>query len=141
MNLVVDASVAAKWILREVDADKALDLQRDARFRGVELIAPEILPAEIANALWKRVIREHLIPTEASKLYGKFSDLCPQLIRLSSLVEPALKLAVRFGRSVCDSLYVALALEARCPLVTADERLFQAFSPAFPQVQLLRDWA
>ena len=47
MTLVVDASVAVKWFLPEIDSDQALALlASDAVFH-----APELLRLEIANAL------------------------------------------------------------------------------------------
>lgn len=140
MNLVIDASVAAKWLFKELDAEQAQALRRDAERQGFELVAPEILPAEIANAIWKRVARGQLHPRNALTLFGEFQRICPILIRLSSLVEAALALSVRFRQSVYDSLYVALASERRCDLVTADEKLHRALGSSFPQVCLLRDW-
>ena len=47
-------------------------------------------------------------------------------ISAPSLFEPAYLLAAEFGRTVYDSLYLALALLATCPMVTADRRLVNA---------------
>jgi predicted nucleic acid-binding protein len=43
---------------------------------------------------------------------------------------------LQFGRSAYDSLYVALALDERCQLVTADRRLYDATSPIYPDTML-----
>jgi len=54
MRYVVDASVVAKALLREADsavADALIESHRDGR---CSLLAPEIIVAEVANALWKR---------------------------------------------------------------------------------------
>ena len=47
------------------------------------------------------------------------------------LLVSAFRLAIQHGRSLYDSLYVALALREQCQLVTADERLCNALRPAF----------
>ena len=141
MTIVVDASVAAKWLFEETDSVKAKALLDDIEEGRLKSIAPEILPAEIANSLSKRVFRGVLEPLEAEIQYGRFQRSCPALISNGFLAGAALQLALRHGHSVYDCLYVALALETPCPLVTADEGLFRAFSPVFPEVRLLRDWA
>lgn len=46
-------------------------------------------------------------------------------------------LAVAHARPVSDCLYLAWALEQRCDLVTADEKLYNALRPAFPCLKLL----
>ena len=38
----------------------------------------------------------------------------------------ALEIAMQMGRTVYNSLYLALAVAEGCPLVTADERLFNS---------------
>ena len=47
MTLVVDASVAAKWVLPEPQSDRAEEL----RLTGEPIIAPELVFAEIGNAV------------------------------------------------------------------------------------------
>jgi len=48
------------------------------------------------------------------------------------LVREALELALSHGRTVYDSLYVALAMESRSELITADERLANALAARLP---------
>jgi predicted nucleic acid-binding protein len=59
-TLVVDASIVVKWVVEEDGTPEALALRRDAT-----LIAPELLIAECANILWKKVKREELSREEA----------------------------------------------------------------------------
>ena len=140
MTIVVDASVAAKWLFEETDSAKARLLLTEIERGRFESLAPEILPAEIANSLSKRVFRGLLEPVEAEAQYQRFRQACPALISNGTLAESALHLALRRRHSFYDCLYVALALEIACDLLTADEKLYRAFSPIFPQVRLLRDW-
>ncbi|HVG07663.1 MAG TPA: type II toxin-antitoxin system VapC family toxin, partial [Thermoanaerobaculia bacterium] len=49
-RIVVDASVAIKWFLPEQHSLQALRLLEGGR----ELVAPDLIWAEIGNVLWKR---------------------------------------------------------------------------------------
>ena len=51
MKWVIDASVAAKWLAPEPDTPLAEALLAD------DLIAPDLLYAEVANILWKKQLR------------------------------------------------------------------------------------
>ncbi len=140
MTIVVDASVAAKWLFAETDTPKARLLLREIRKGNLQSLAPDILPAEIANSLSKRVFRGMLEALEAEAQFERFRRSCPALIGNGFLATAALQLALRYRHSIYDCLYVALAMATPCDLVTADERLYRAFSPSMPQVRLLRDW-
>jgi predicted nucleic acid-binding protein len=140
MNVVVDASVVAKWLFPEVDTGKARALFGQGESGRLTLRAPALLAAEIASLLSVRVLRQLLDAREASSLYSRFAASCPDLDPISGLAAPALRLAVRFRHSAYDCFYVALAEKENCPLVTADEKLVRAFASSFPQVCLLRDW-
>ena len=48
---VIDASVAAKWLLPEDGSDQASALLGD------ELLVPDLLFAELANIFWKKQMR------------------------------------------------------------------------------------
>jgi len=67
MTIVVDASVAAKWLFREPDTDRARALLEEAQRGHLSMLAPELLPVEIARSLWKRVYREGLRPEEVEE--------------------------------------------------------------------------
>ena len=48
----------------------------------------------------------------------------------------AMSIALRFNRSIYDSLYVALAFQEDCALVTADRRLYDALAISYPETML-----
>ena len=58
-RLVIDASIAVKWVVPEPDCDRAEAL------RDHPLVAPDLLFAECANVLWKKVRRGELSKDEA----------------------------------------------------------------------------
>jgi predicted nucleic acid-binding protein len=139
MNLVVDASVAAKWLFVEPDTGKARAILDSAESGELQLLAPEILPAEIANSLWKRTQRGDLDGASALGLFDGFQKVDFKLCRVQELIGPALNIAFRHHHPVYDCLYVVLARREGCDLVTADEKLYRAFAHDFPGVHLLRD--
>jgi predicted nucleic acid-binding protein len=140
MNLIVDASVAAKWILVEEGTAEAMALLQECREGRYTPLAPEILDAEIAAVLWKRVMRGLLESDQARFLYDQFERLRPILVPLAGLVRPALELALRYRHSLYDGLYIALSRQMNCHLVTADKQLHGTFRFDNPAILLLRDW-
>jgi predicted nucleic acid-binding protein len=139
MNLVVDASVAAKWLFVEPDTGKARAILDSAESGELQLLAPEILPAEIANSLWKRTQRGDLDNASALGLFDGFQKVEFKFCRVQELIGPALSIAFRHQHPVYDCLYVVLARREGCDLVTADEKLYRAFARDFPRVRLLRN--
>lgn len=123
---VVDASVAVKWYLPEIHSEAA-----DRLLTGThELLAPDLLYPEIGNILWKRVMKSELTDEKARTILRSLEAVPIQLIGSGVLAEVALLLACRTKRSFYDSLYLALAVSARCELVTADLKLYNALKDA-----------
>jgi predicted nucleic acid-binding protein len=59
--LVIDASVAAKWIKPEVHSAYAEQVLQGP----YTLLAPDLLWSEVGNILWKSVQRQEITSTEA----------------------------------------------------------------------------
>ena len=59
-TIVVDASIAIKWVVAEEGTDTAVDLRLRFHFA-----APDLLIPECANILWKKVQRGELTRDEA----------------------------------------------------------------------------
>lgn len=116
-RLVIDASIAIKWVVEEEGTSQALALRHRAK-----LIAPELLVAECANILWKKVRRDELSEKEALLAARLLQAAEIELLPTRSLLEPATRLAVALGHPAYDCLYLALAVDNDCKFVTADER-------------------
>lgn len=136
-TLVVDASVAAKWILPEEGRDGAVRLLELYQHEELDLIAPYLLIDEVGNVLWKRTKRGELTKEQAGRCFEQLLLNCPILLDSPSVNRSALQLAMAHGHPVYDCLYLAWALEQRCDLVTADEKFFQAMRPTYPCISLL----
>lgn len=68
MKYVLDASVALKWVLAEPDSAKALALRADFRQQVNELLAPDILPVEVAHALTRAERKGLIQPPQSIRL-------------------------------------------------------------------------
>ncbi len=121
-RVVVDASVAAKWYFPEVHADAARTLLAS----DAELHAPDFLFIEIANILWKRVRRAEIEADEAEHVLHHLHAVPFYLHTASDRTARAFRLALECGRTAYDCLYLALAEELGCPLVTADRKFLDA---------------
>ena len=67
MTLVVDANVAVKWVVANPDTERA-----DAVISsGEELIAPDLLVAEFANALWRYVRARDIILDQSHPIFER----------------------------------------------------------------------
>ena len=132
---VVDASVAAKWILpaaTEPFAQQADDLLRNYKQGQVELVVPDLFWSELGNILWKAV-RRKLISADAAEislLRMTTHDLTT--IPSQTILSQALSIAISFDRAIYDSIYVALAINQKASLITADEKLANALAAYFP---------
>lgn len=121
-NFVVDASVAVKWYLPEPHSPQALTLVNPSN----ELWAPDLIFAELGNVCWKRAQRGELIPAQAHAIVRDFLASPLRIEHSQRLLQAAWDIAIQHGRSVYDSLYLALACTLDIPLVTADQRFFNA---------------
>jgi predicted nucleic acid-binding protein len=120
--LVIDANVAVKWFVTQPGSAPALAIAKGDQ----ELIAPDLLLLEAANAFW-RSVRAGLMQADdafeaLSQAPAHFAKLCPS----SELAGEALHLAIQLRHPVYDCTYLALARRENAPLVTADKRLAAA---------------
>lgn len=122
MSIVIDASVALKWVLDEpgqVEADALLE---------EELIAPSLWLVEAANALWRRSVRGELTVAEAEERLGELFHAPVTSVRIEEDLVSAARLAAELSHPVYDCLYLALALREHTCCVTADRRFFTAIA-------------
>ena len=122
-QVVVDASVVAKWFPVEEHSREAR-LLRDAYVGGLlDLAAPELLPFEVLNALrYSGAYGEDELKEAARTL----DDFQLALFRLEGeLAQLAVEISMRKGVTIYDASYVALARLLGTVLYTADEKLIR----------------
>lgn len=138
--VVVDASLAVKWLVDEEDSDVAHTILRFWDDQGVRLAAPYLMPFEVTNILHRKVVGGELTLSDSARLIGRLLRPRLELYQSAWLHARALELAseLRQGASY-DAHYLALAEEFGCELWTADRRLHRAAEQA-GNVHLIADW-
>ena len=116
-RLVIDASVAVKWVVPEPDSDRAEALLDHA------LGAPDLLFAECANVLWKKVRRGELSKDEAD--IGAQTLEQADIAIASTRGHLASAIAVELDHPAYAAVYLSVAQAAELRLVTADDRLIR----------------
>jgi predicted nucleic acid-binding protein len=124
---VVDASVVIKWFVPEIHSDAA----RRLLTRSHEYFAPDLLFAETANTIWKKIRRGELTAERGQELVEDISRIAVEAVPCRFLGEDAHALANVTGRNVYDSMYLALAIRLKTRMITADDRFVAAIA-AFP---------
>ncbi|MBN2265484.1 MAG: type II toxin-antitoxin system VapC family toxin [Candidatus Aminicenantes bacterium] len=134
---VIDSSVAVKWFCEEAGTAAALVLRDEACAGRRRLAAPDLLFYEIGNALrYNARLDAEDVKLALASLLDLGIDFRPPGVRLLSR---AVDLAFRFGMTVYDGCFVALAGDMGAPLITADEKLVNQKSAGHPRVVRLSD--
>lgn len=133
--LVVDASVAAKWLLPRTNEPLAAEADRllERYSHGeVRFAVPDLFWAELGNLLWKAVRARRCSDAHAKEGLARLGEQRLPTISSKSLLNVAVGIASTFDRTVYDCLYVALAVTSKGQLVTADEKLANALAARLP---------
>lgn len=145
MPVVVDASVAVKWLVEEEFSDLAEALLRGSIPLDVPLMAPPHFSGEVVNALYQRTRRNTpsvvLAEAKASLAVERFLAFEVKSVAPEGLYGAAFAFA-RDHRlaNIYDALYVTLAWMAGADLWTADLTLLRAVGSAAPWVRWIGEY-
>ena len=135
-SVVVDASLAIKWLVEEDDSDKAQAILQSWVAQDVTRIAPYLMPFEVANALHRRVLRGELNVSQSALLRSLLLDSRLELHHSSSMHVRAMQLAGELRQGAAyDAHYLALAESLDCELWTADQRFYGAANAVIGNVR------
>jgi predicted nucleic acid-binding protein len=139
MKYVLDASVAYKWVVPEIDSDKALRLRENFRNAIDELVAPGFFVMELAHSLTRaeRIKPPVLKVGQAEALWLDVMTTPPMLVPSITVGQRAIQIASAAQISSYDSAYIALAEREQCEFVTADLKLVNNMQTRFPFIRLL----
>jgi predicted nucleic acid-binding protein len=141
--VVVDASLALKWVLSEADSSTAITLLQRWNNDNMEVIAPALFTYEATNILYRQVVTDKLAYNEVKKLLTKLFSIGILLnfAQHRELSIRAMELSHRFGLPAAyDAHYLALAEHEKCEYWTADSRLWNAVKDKLPWVRRLSDF-
>ncbi len=137
--IVVDASVGVKWFLEEHDSEIASAIF-DANVSRIHV--PDLFMVEVSGALVRQTnmlkTKQLVIRNALSRLTAMFStgDLVP-VRSLPADVSRATDIAIDLGHPLKDCIYLALAIDRNCPLMTCDAKFAVKARSKHPLVQLL----
>ncbi len=114
--VIIDASVAVKWVVDEPDGDKAEKLLSEP------LAAPALWMAEAASALWSKCRRQDISEDEVRRACVTLAQAPVFQISLELLLAAAIDYALTLQHPVYDCFYLAAAQIHDTHLVTADLR-------------------
>ena len=117
--LVVDASVATKWFVDQIDSGIAERVQVSSEL----LVAPQLLVTEVTDALRKHVRVKDISLEQAAEALASLPEWFSEIVAMEGLAADALALARRIEHSAYDCFYLELAVRRSARLVTADKRL------------------
>ena len=132
---VLDASVAVKWAIpstEETLTAESLQLLKRYTQGEINFIVPDVFWAEVGNVLWKGVRQRRWPQTVAERAASDMRDRNFFTVPSLELLAEALTIAFANDRSVYDCLYVALAIQFKIEMITADERLANALAARLP---------
>ena len=140
-SVVVDASLAVKWLIEEDDSDKAHAILQSWVAQGITRIAPYLMPFEVANVLHRRVMRGELNVGDGSRMIARLLDSHLELHQPPGLHARALQIASELKQGAAyDAHYLALAESVGCDLWTADERFYRSTRPSIQSVRWLGEF-
>jgi predicted nucleic acid-binding protein len=118
--IVIDASVAVKWVLAEKGASAAFSLQSE------RLTAPALWLLEAASALWSTAARGQISRKEAEERLSLLREAPVETTAIEDHLGAALRIANQLHHPIYDCVYLAAALRVDSYVVTADRRFIRA---------------
>jgi predicted nucleic acid-binding protein len=121
--VVLDASVAVRWVIEEDGSAEAVILLN----QEIGWIAPRLLLTEVASALRRKVadgaVEAALAGQALDTLLQAVADGIVHLADDERIVSQALLLAISLEHKLPDCMYLALAEREGAAIATADVRL------------------
>lgn len=138
--VVVDASLAIKWVLKEPYTEQALALAVEWTVAGTRPLSPCLLLVEATNVLHRRATLGHISLSQAGQLLAGLLDMGIEIRESPQIHFRALELAQELRMpAVYDTHYLALADILGCDFWTADERFYNSVRERQPRVRWLGD--
>jgi predicted nucleic acid-binding protein len=134
-TFVLDASVAVKWAIpfsSEPLSSESAKLLRGYVDGEIDFIVPDLFWAEVGNVFWKGARLRRWTRDLAEAAASDIGDCKFTTVSSQALLPDALKIAFAHDCSVYDCLYVALAIQFKIQMITADERLANALAARLP---------
>jgi len=134
--IIIDACVAMKWFIEEAYTPNAVCIQEKLLKRELTVVVPDLLFYEVTNVLKMKAV------TNSAEVVSAIQFLFESNLRVIPVSKELLELATyisdKFGITIYDSVYVALAKDFDCPFITADEKIIERVN--LPIVKHLKNY-
>lgn len=135
--IVVDASVATKWVLAEPGREEAKALLRNGR----KLVAPSWIRFEVTGAIVRRFRKDELEEEAARAACNHWDDILErelvELVPSEDLLQIAREFSFGARHGLADCLYLAAGKMLSADVVTADPKLRERGQKVYPRITLL----
>ncbi len=118
MRIIADTNTFLAVTLYEPERDRIINLSI-----GHELIAPEVLPFEIGNALSAMLKRQRISKEELPDIWHATQKIPVDLRSID--IPQALEIASEFNIYAYDAYFLTCALSLHSPLLTLDRRMIE----------------
>ena len=118
MKIIADTNTFLAVILYEPERDSIIRLTV-----GHDLVAPDILPFEMGNALTAMLKRGRLTPENLLSVWDAAQQIPVDLRSIN--VREALKTASQFSIYAYDAYFLICAISLNSPLMTLDRRMIE----------------
>lgn len=138
-DYVVDASVICQYFITQIHTEQSTAVVA-LMLQGDRLHIPEFTLSECVNVFWKHVRFQGLPQSDAEQFTEELLALPFQVTMISHLLPRALQIGLVNQLPIYDSLYIALALELNCPLITVDQRQANAAAVSGVTLKAIADF-
>ncbi len=136
--MIVDANVVLRAFFPDESQTQAQAVIRDHVIKRIQLKAPALLPYELSNAVWQAERRSRISRQQADEILSAMAGLEIEII--GQTWSELLPLAREFIRSAYDAAYLALGQATGEPLITGDEKLYNAVHNRLDWVVWIEDY-
>jgi predicted nucleic acid-binding protein len=122
---VVDTSVVIQRFIAEAYTPNVRVLFSQLS-QGIDLVVPEFCLLECTNVFWRQVRFQGMSQTDAEQFIDQLGQIPFEIVPAPTLMSQALQIGLSKQLAIYDSIYIALALNRQCSLITVDERQVKA---------------
>lgn len=134
--VVVDTSIVYKWVQERDTRHLSLEILWRYLSDKEEILVPDILLYELANALSSKT---ELTIKDIQIAWNLFRDFnVPIFTPTNDFIRKCLNFSRKYKVTVYDASYAVLAEEKRCSLITADQKFVKQVN--LPNVKYLGDY-